>query len=225
MQNAVVVQSVPMQAGHLGSNGYTQNNTAINTAVISIDTNQVSGQLLMNVMVHEIGHNYGLGDCTACSNTVMAYPIGSNTPVFPTGCDDNNVYDYTQGTEGEDNACTTAPSACAGLGATCSSVGNWDCNCAPIECPTGFPICDPNSAVSSCSDGSVGCPLPAPAPCCSNCYVYCTSGGWFCEGSPIALDLSKQGFHFTNVAGGVKFRVTPGGSLYQMSWPERGRRN
>jgi hypothetical protein len=44
-------------------------------------------------------------------------------------------------------------------------------------------------------------------------------GGKQCD-SPIVLDPFNQGFHLTSVQNGVKFRLEPGGPLYQMSWTD-----
>jgi len=87
-KNSLVVQAAPLSPGKLGTNGYVQNGTAIQYSIVTIDTTQVSGSLLLNVMVHELGNDYSLGDCTGCSNTVMAYPVTSSSPIYPTGCDD-----------------------------------------------------------------------------------------------------------------------------------------
>ena len=50
---------------------------------------------------------------------------------------------------------------------------------------------------------------------------------WNCNNActPIVLDPFEEGFHFSNIAGGVKFRVTANGPLLQMSWPDQNWRN
>jgi len=51
------------------------------------------------------------------------------------------------------------------------------------------------------------------------------AGGWFpncnCGGTPIVMDPFDEGFHLTSMAGGVKFRLIPGGTLTQMSWTDQ----
>jgi hypothetical protein len=82
---SLVVQKGVLSPGKLGTNGYVQSGTAIQNSIITIDRSQVSGSLLLNVMVHELGHTYSLGDCTACSNTAMAYPITGSSPLLREG--------------------------------------------------------------------------------------------------------------------------------------------
>jgi hypothetical protein len=45
------------------------------------------------------------------------------------------------------------------------------------------------------------------------------------QGSPIIIDAFGEGFHLTNVPGGVQFRVLPGDPLEQMSWTDQRWRN
>ena len=64
----------------------------------------------------------------------------------------------------------------------------------------------PTGCSSSTVDGGDGC-----------CYTPGTGA------SPILLDLDGQGFHLTDVAHGVFFKVFPGiDKLYQVSWPAQG---
>lgn len=68
------------------------------------------------------------------------------------------------------------------------------------------------------------CSCPGEAPSCQE-----NSGGYFpaCNNScsPVVIDAFNEGFHLTNMANGVKFRITPGGPLLQMSWPDQQYRN
>ena len=68
------------------------------------------------------------------------------------------------------------------------------------------------------------CSCPGESPSCEE-----NSGGYFpnCSNSctPIALDAFNQGFKFTDIGHGVKFRVNANGPLLQMSWPDQTARN
>ncbi|HXE11310.1 MAG TPA: hypothetical protein VN633_04270 [Bryobacteraceae bacterium] len=46
-----------------------------------------------------------------------------------------------------------------------------------------------------------------------------------CPNSPIVIDAFDEGFHLTNVSGGVQFRVLPGEMPSQMSWTDPQWRN
>jgi hypothetical protein len=100
------------------------------------------------------------------------------------------------------------------------------CRCGPVDrqCPNSTAVCNA-AGVWVCANGEVGCYGSAPAPCCGTCYYVCNATGWTCIGSPIALDVYGTGFHFTNVANGVQFRVLPDQDLHQMSWPDAAFRN
>jgi hypothetical protein len=45
------------------------------------------------------------------------------------------------------------------------------------------------------------------------------------DNSPIVIDAFGEGFHLTNVPGGVKFRELPADALSQMSWTDQRFRN
>lgn len=68
-------------------------------------------------------------------------------------------------------------------------------------------------------------PPPNPANCGAGGRYICSCAGWFCKISPIVLDPFDEGFHLTSLSEGVRFRITAGGPLDQMSWTDAAYRN
>jgi hypothetical protein len=172
---------------------------------------------VQKMMMHEIGHSQGLNDENgdddqACGGqtaqqSVMNFFCGvndsaGNMPTKVTTCDNESVTGVSAG------------------GASSGSTGGTGTLCEP----TNEPICDQGSPICTqtgwgCTVGQ-GCYPPEPNPCCDECYEVCEGTGWECVGSPITVDAFGVGFHFTDTANGVKFRVNPSGRLRQMSWPD-----
>lgn len=197
-KNSVVVQSLALPSGELGENNWTYIGSAIQTSYISIDTGQVSGSLLYNVVAHEVGHDYGLGDCTSCTDTIMAYPITTSSPKDPTGCDLQNAYASTNGQLGSNMTCTTAPPSCAGGAATCNpKAGSWQCP------PYGTP------------------------PTCGGREIAVWNGfEWVCQNvSPIIIDTAGNGYDLTDADHGVWFDFFGSGQPIQISWTASGSDN
>jgi hypothetical protein len=71
------------------------------------------------------------------------------------------------------------------------------------------------------------CPSPQgqpPSPC--NNPVWDTGNcTWTCSGSPIIIDISRQGFSLTNAANGVRFDISGTGHPIQMGWTAPGADN
>jgi hypothetical protein len=247
--NFVVVQrgAIPGGPDQVGLNAYTiaPGTTNIISAFITIDPSVAAG-FLLPLMVHEIGHNYGLGDCTACTNSVMLSPIPANSPTAPTDCDKQNIYDYTNHGYGAPGpqptptptpppTCTGSPSlVCpAGANMVCNQYGMWACSDGSpgcyvpppaLVCPSGATLVCTASGAWRCSDGSPGCSTPPP----NWVYQECTTGGhctntgqWACNPtSPIVIDTRDEGFHLTDAAHGVRFSFLPEGPSVQTSWTD-----
>lgn len=81
------------------------------------------------------------------------------------------------------------------LDSNCGSSGNQACS------QTTGSYCFASSNGATCSQGTVAIP-----PCC-------------CFWSPIAFDLTGNGFSFTDIAGGVRFDLEGSGTAYQVAWP------
>jgi hypothetical protein len=156
---------------------------------------------LLNVMVHELGHDYSLGDCTACSNTAMAYPISGSSPIFPTGCDERNIYSDTAGTEGANISCTSTPPSCSGgAAATCSSTGVW--SCPSTACASGY-----------CNGVCLDNVCPGGGGVCQNGQPNCPNGG-----SPIIVDWDGSGIHLTGPNGAKLWTFFPDRPAVKIDW-------
>jgi len=122
---------------------------------------------------------------------------------------------------------------CSYCGSTC--IDNY-------QCPAGTSFACLNGTTATCcancNDGSNGdchkttCNNACGSVCldCFQCppnltYQGCGGNGPICTGTPIVLDPFDQGFHLTDIAHGVKFRVSPNGPLNQMSWTDPNWRN
>ncbi|MBV8833343.1 MAG: RICIN domain-containing protein [Acidobacteriaceae bacterium] len=91
----------------------------------------------------------------------------------------------------------------------------WTCaSDSPPSCDTWCGTVCMDTAVCECGE----------VPSCQE-----NSGGFFpaCNNSctPLVIDAFDNGFHFTDISHGVRFRVTPNGPLVQMSWPDYRARN
>ena len=90
-------------------------------------------------------------------------------------------------------SCTGSAECAGGSGAVCQN-GQW-----------------------TCPNGGQPCMIPAPAPCCQECYETCSPTGWSCVGSLIVIDPQGQGFHMTSLGKGVPFEMSPGTPMH-VSW-------
>ena len=97
--------------------------------------------------------------------------------------------------------------------------------CKYSTCP-GY--CGPNNAVQlngvTYNDTTVSCNCsclcnPGSRPGCSG--AICVSGNWSCS-SPIAIDVAKNGFDLTGVAGGVRFDLLGNGMPKRIGWTKAG---
>lgn len=108
-----------------------------------------------------------------------------------------------------------------------SAVAAWGYNIvSPVGCIHGSGqegtsyTCTANC--KECAVGTDVCPCTTGVTCQGGC---CCRAGKACGGTPIVLDTFNDGFHLTSLDDGVRFRVLPGGPLYQMSWTDANWRN
>lgn len=181
---------------------------------------------IASALAHEIGHVFGLSDATTCGATVMGGATGSGAtgtecvPQYPVAQPGTSPI-RSNDVQAAQNVINRS-SQCKDAYQSTQSDGGSPCTGGTPTCINSTPFCNTNATPPqwACANGEQPCIPPQPPPCCQNCYIYCTAGGWYCQGSPITIDVSGVGFHFTDVAGGVQFRVMPGQQLRQMSWPD-----
>jgi hypothetical protein len=168
------------------------------SAYINISPNVTSADALTEKIAHEVGHTFGLHNCSNCSSTqsIMSPAPSATDPnatrgiSAPTSCDNQSAnyvgnYSYNPNPTPDQDPCST------GYEMTCYSKGSeyiWDynsCTCSRFvgECPGGEnPIC-----------------------------------------TPIAVDVLGNGFDLTDVASGVGFDLNGNGVIQgRLSWTSIG---
>lgn len=208
------------------------------SATTVINSSITNSNAIANIMLHEIGHTFGLGDCETCAegSSIMApfstdclcasFPCDHENPwngirfgcpplSSPRDCDELavNLYaNYPQVTPTP----TPTPTACAGNGSTCFL--NADCCSGKCGEVTGTCIpCEQNPQDHhwrSCM--SEACML-----CYTNGGVTCTGLGGDCW-TPIIIDTHGDGFNLTDVPRGVEFDLNADGISEQVAWTTAG---
>lgn len=179
------------------------------TAYTHIHPNVTDCTAMAQVMAHEIGHTFALGECTSCTVVKSSVMVGAKcavedasgnctTPDYndttygrsdPTTCDVNKV---KQAAQYNPTSVNYNPSCNGGSGCT-------TCNTTYAE-PVNF-----------CSYPSTGCrPGYTASYCC--CYII----------SPVVVDVSGNGFDLTDGAGGVAFDLNSDGEAEHLSWTSAG---
>jgi hypothetical protein len=206
------------------------------TAWTDINTLTTNTTAITQAMAHEIGHTFGLYDCSAClagQSTMTSFPSGdyNNTTwgqPAPTICDKDAAWPYyhvatcTYGVAKVEGLCTvpnysprTAPD-----GYCCPSPGQ--CN-GPQDyvtftingCSSGFVgsggSCTRSSAfISRCEDRFGGYDDFS-----CGCNGGCELGG---SCSPIVVDILGNGFELTDAVSGVNFDLDNTGAPERIGW-------
>lgn len=202
--------------GFSGSLSTTGNQTQ--SAVTSLNSTITRLSAITNVMVHEIGHTFGLDDCLDCvqGSTIMS--------TYRTDCFcPSNPCDQSAGFNGIRWGCPplTAPRPCEV--AAVAERANYPPPPTPTPTPTSSPtpscpdFCpNPNAyppascwgATDWCAYRDNGCPgdLEPNGRCCCN------------ANTPIIVDLLANGFSLTNFETGVFFDLGAVGFASQTSW-------
>ncbi len=194
--------------------------TSARTSIHPSMTNSVA---IYNVMLHEIGHTFGLNHCVDCAqgSSIMtafssdclcaSFPCDHDVPFNgvrfgcpplsgPRDCDENAVNDYADYPPTTPTP-TPEPTPCAADGMSCT----WDADCCSNSCSQWTQTCkDPNQG---------GC---TPELCPGQCYE------GFCTPTPVVIDVLGNGFNLTNLANGVTFDLNVDGTAEHLSWTSAG---
>ena len=202
--------------GYSGSPSTSGNKTQ--SAVTIVDSTMTRSSTITNMMVHEIGHTFGLDDCLSCTqgSTIMStYRADCSCPSYP--CDQSAPFN------GMRWGCPplTAPRDCevaavaqrAGYPAPPSPTPTPDAGTGGGSCPStdcndggsGFPS-------DSCQWGTGGCPSGYfnAAGCCQPYTM-----------SPILIDVDGSGFQMTDAVNGVLYDFYGIQVKLQISWTAR----
>lgn len=195
--------------------GCSTNGTALNVMDTSepIPAGHVWGDYV------SMNYGEGLPGPTTCDLSVSRSHLSdyaasciqaSSTPPDVPSCTNGSSLGFIDTAQGSSYTC--GGFVCTGCYTACNNFASGAC---PDSGNSGTSTCS-NWCGSVCMD-TASCGCPGEAPTCEE-----NSGGYFpnCENSctPIVLDAFGEGFHFTNINGGVRFRVTPDGPQLQMSW-------
>ena len=190
---------------------------------------------LSYIGAHEAMHSAGLADdynsTGGCSSTTyMWYAVpgcsGGASPAV--GAADQCALKQTSGrANGSGGSGGASGGGCSPNCATCCGT---TCMSA-FKCPYGYnqPYCAGSLVQCTCTIScgtfclsALTCESTGQMPQCED-----EDEGWIpvCPDSPIVVDAFGEGFHLTNVAGGVRFRLLPDDSLRRMSWTDDKWRN
>ncbi|MDQ3743614.1 MAG: hypothetical protein M3444_04460 [Acidobacteriota bacterium] len=191
----------------------------LNSAVTDINTNVTDCTALQETIAHEIGHTFGLLDCTNCAATssVMTLP--------PCTAHDPNTGVCTQINFNDTSTGRNAPSQCDN--SKIAQSGNYDPN--TVNQPTVNGGCEPGYYPSPtfgvCEYGGDGT-------CDPYFYINCSDAGGFVDrpchcyiggpGSPIIIDVLGNGFDLTDTDHGVSFDLNNTGTPQRLSWTSAG---
>lgn len=184
----------------------------ITSVMTVLDSTITRVATLTNIMLHEIGHTFGLDDCETCApgSTIMsAYEGDCYCPSF--SCDQNVPFNGIRW-------------GCPPLQAP------RDCDEAAVRQYANYPTPMPTPGErggagggndSYTRDGS----CPDPGVCApeleswSTAHCRCEPTYWWC---PVLIDTGGDGFNLTDNANGVSFDLNADGVAEKLSWATSG---
>ena len=185
------------QAGITGAEGiehyYAQTTLFRNMRELGLP--QYKGAFVKGVMLHEIGHTYGLAHFNeGCTSPCSAMCDQYSNQTSPTSCDDVVIADIYCEPEP-----TPEETGCAGYGEPCVF------SCCPGYACAGF---DTNNRT---------CVEESPGLCDPGCGWSFAEGQCTCN-SPVLVDVSGDGFNLTDAPGGVAFDLNRDGVRERLAW-------
>jgi hypothetical protein len=207
--NVFYVERGPTNTGGATALSFTGSPTStgniMTSAVTRVDTTMTRPGAITNLMLHEIGHTFGLGDCLSCphGSTIMStYLTDCYCPSFP--CDQGAHYNGMRwGCPSLQSPTQCDNDAANQYGSYPPPPGGGGPPCPGVECNEGS-----GTQIDNCSYGN-GCPTGYvnTGSCCQPDYV-----------SPIIIDVDGSGFHLTNASNGVWFDFFGVGRYRNISW-------
>lgn len=179
------------------------------TAYTHLHPNITNCTALTQVMAHEIGHTFALGECNNCTHVKTSVMVPANCATFDaSGNCTAPAYNDTLYGRPDPTSCDNTTVRQAAQYNPSSFNYNFTCNGG-----TGCTTCNTLYAepVNFCSYPSTGCRSGYTASGCC-CYII----------SPIVVDVSGNGFDLTGSAGGVMFDLDSDGEAELLAWTTEG---
>jgi hypothetical protein len=186
------------------------------SARTSFQPSMTNSEAIFNIMLHEIGHTFGLDHCPGCpqgSSIMTGFSVDCFCPSFP--CDQNVPFN------GARYGCPplSGPRNCD------ENAVNDYANYPPTTTPTPTPTPDdppPPPPPGECNQFPSVCDPPDGWSwdwcCCVSEYLL-NNGSWPCTDTPVIYDSNHNGLDLSDAEHGVAFDIDANGSLDIIGWP------